>query len=635
MPELRQQLQDRFGLDDFRPSQREVIESVLSGADVLCVMPTGAGKSLCYQFPAILRGGLTLVVSPLIALMEDQVQQLKDGGLPAAFLTSALPAREQRARITKLERGFEGLFYVAPERFFTPAFQALMPALKPRLLAVDEAHCISQWGHDFRPEYARLGEVRRALSFPPTIALTATATADVRQDIVQQLVLREPRTFVTGFDRPNLRYESCSLSKARDKDAALSRLIEQQKGSGIVYCATRKGVDEVAAMLASRVKDRTVIPYHAGLDGAQRTANLERFMSEANVIAVATNAFGMGINKPDLRFVIHYHVPGTLEAYYQEAGRAGRDGRPSRCTILFSYQDRYTQEFFIDQLGTDNEHADPALIAERQRHAREKLELVIQYARTHRCRRQMILDYFGEERQVVNCNCDVCAATGTNGQEQDLPPVSEQVTLLVRQMLSAVARLHGRFGVATIAEVLGGTQNSRAQRWGFQNLSVHGLLRAHSIQRIVAMLHRLMEAGLARQRDPEGVKFRPVVELTAAGVSVMKGEQPPPAVLRDLLPSGAGRRDAEVNRRTGPTTVPAPVALDAEAGERFERLRAARLELARARQLPPYVICHDATLKLIARDAPRDLGALEQIKGMGPKKIEQYGKALLAALREP
>ncbi|MDB5332172.1 MAG: recQ 3, partial [Phycisphaerales bacterium] len=387
MPDLREHLQNLFGLDDFRIAQREVIEDVLRGKDVLCVMPTGAGKSLCYQLPAAISDGLTIVVSPLISLMEDQVQQLRDEGIPAAFLNSAIGPGLRRQIMEELAQGFNGLLYVAPERFFSADFAELMPRLKPKFFAVDEAHCVSQWGHDFRPEYSKLGLAREKLGSPPCIALTATATEDVRTDIIHQLGLREPTVIVTGFDRPNLSYQCRRIAKVADKEGEMVQLLRSEPGSAIVYCATRKAVDEATSLLASSLRDRPIFAYHAGMDQAARTANQERFMNTPRSIAVATNAFGMGINKPDIRLVIHYNLPGTLEAYYQEAGRAGRDGQQSRCVLLFSYQDRYTQEFFIDKIGGENPSANPAAIAELKHYARQKLDMAIRYAQTHRCRR--------------------------------------------------------------------------------------------------------------------------------------------------------------------------------------------------------------------------------------------------------
>jgi ATP-dependent DNA helicase RecQ len=385
----------------------------------------------------------------------------------------------------------------------------------------------------------------------------------------------------------------------------------------------------VTALIGEALGDRPVFAYHAGMDTAARTNNQERFMQTPRAIAVATNAFGMGINKPDVRLVCHYNLPGTLEAYYQEAGRAGRDGLPARCVVLFNYQDRYTQEFFIDKIGEDSqglEGRDSEFIQQLKTRAREKLELVIRYAQTHSCRRQMILDYFGDETEVSDCSCDICAG-GNAPAAADAIAMTDEVTLLVRQILSGVARCNGKFGVGVVADVLAGAGGERLERWNLHNLSVFGLLRNYPAKRIIAMLHRIMEAGLARQRDPEGVKFRPVVELTATGIEVMKGSVVPPASLADLAPrNGAAKTKAATKFEQE------DIILDDAAAARFEKLRAVRLRLAREKQLPSYCICHDRTLKLIARQPPTSESQLERIKGMGPIKVRLYGKAIMEGL---
>lgn len=671
----------RFGLSEFRPGQRDVIETVLAGKDCLCIMPTGGGKSLCYQLPAILLDGVTLVVSPLIALMKDQVDSLHANGLAATCINSSLTASEQRDRLSDMAEGKFDLVYIAPERLRNPRFMEALRGTKVELLAIDEAHCISEWGHDFRPDYARLGVFRERLGSPPTIALTATATPDVRMDIAKQIQLRDPKVFITGFARSNLRFEVFEASNARDKNNTLLDILGETRGAGIVYASTRKKCEEVLEFLQSETK-RKVGVYHAGLVPEQRRQVQERFMSGEVDTIVATNAFGMGIDKAELRFVVHYNMPGTLEAYYQEAGRAGRDGKNSRCAMLFSFSDRYVQEFFIDmryptretvrqvwsflrsikedpieitlqdlkdrlelstgaegvgaceqllekcgaierlasqqnmasvkldsdlptladmlpreakvqrkvlraleravgerrfewvyfhanQLAADAEldrdaftralrelqklssfdyvppfrgraihvlmrdtpfeklDIDFAELEKRKQAEVAKLERVIGYAKTNRCRQLEILDYFGDPDRQPCGSCDHCVPEGLGlvepSAEDDANAIGEGTLEAVRIALSGAARTHGRIGKTLLAKMLGGSSAAAVKKLRLNQLSTFGLLGDLKQSEVLQLLDAMLQTRLLAQQELQ--KHRPTVQISELGKSVMRGDK--------------------------------------------------------------------------------------------------------------
>ncbi len=583
-----------FGFTSFRPLQREIIGDTLAGRDVFALLPTGGGKSLCFQLPALLRPGLTVVVSPLIALMKDQVDALQAAGIAATFLNSSLAAGESRPRLRGLHQGQYRLLYAAPERLMLPGFLDDLQRWKVNLIAVDEAHCISEWGHDFRPEYRQLSQLRPLFPGVPMMALTATATARVREDIVEQLHLREASRFVASFNRPNLTYRV--VMKAKPSRQVIEFLRSRPRDSGIIYCQSRNRADALAAQLnENNIPAR---PYHAGLARGERTEHQELFLRDEVRVICATIAFGMGINKSNVRFVIHYDLPKNIEGYYQETGRAGRDGLPAECLLLFSAGDAIKQQGFIEEKP-------PA----EQRVAREQLQQIVHYADSSACRRAELLRYFGETFPGGNCGgCDNCLS----------PRATFDGTQAALKFLSCVFRVAQKsgFGVGLnrIVEILTGADSEEIRRWRHETLSTYGIGGEHSRGEWQAIGRELIRLGYLRQAAE---KFS-VLELTSEGRAAL--------------------RDRRTIILTQPVTAPAAPERRARAGEiacdeaLFEQLRRLRKRLADERNLPAYIVFSDVALRQMARYYPAGRDEFMRISGVGEKKLAEYGAAFLAEI---
>jgi len=590
-------LRTHYGYEAFREGQGQLIESILGGRDTLGIMPTGGGKSICYQIPALLFPGTTLVISPLISLMKDQVDALLSHGIPATYINSSLDVSEVEDRLRRTAAGEYKLLYVAPERLESDRFVSLLQMVPIGLLAVDEAHCLSQWGHDFRPSYLAVSKLLQFLPERPVVAaFTATATPEVTADIERLLGLREAFVHVTGFDRANLKFVVLKSDSKRDD---LLHHLERYAGqAGVVYAATRKEVDQLTEFLRSR--GYAVGRYHAGLSDEERAEAQEMFLYDDIRVMVATNAFGMGIDKSNVRFVIHYNMPKNMEAYYQEAGRAGRDGEPGECILLYSPQDVQVQKFLIEQgLG------DP----ERKLHDYRKLQAMSDYCHTSRCLRRFILEYFEDHRRQEDCgNCSNCC--GDEEREE------RDVTLDAQKIFSCVKRMRERFGVNLVAQVLKGSKNKKVLQFGLQDLPTYGLMEDRTEKELSDLMHILVAEGFLALSEGQ----YPVVRLTPRVVPVLQGQEPVVVKVRK-------------RKQTAVSTSGAASALSGAAAALFDRLRELRKELSQKHRVPPYIIFPDSSLREMAEQVPTDEVAMLRIKGIGEGKMRTYGWEFLDLIK--
>lgn len=579
----RQILQKFYGYEDFRPGQKKVVESLLNRNDTVAIMPTGAGKSICFQIPALLFEGITLVISPLISLMKDQVDSLRQLGIAAVYINSSVSKAQLYKDLQDISAGFYKIIYIAPERLTSEYLPDSFKNLNISMVAVDEAHCLSQWGHDFRPSYRNILNFTNSLRIKPIIsAFTATATPEVKTDIINLLGLKQPNVFVTGFDRPNL-YFSVLRGEVKDK-FVIDYVKKHQDEAGIIYVGTRKDVDALQVLL--EIKGIKAGRYHAGMTDEERNQMQEEFLYDNLSVMVATNAFGMGIDKPNVRYVIHYNMPKNMEAYYQEAGRAGRDGLSGNCILLYSPQDTQLQKFLISK-STESEI--------RQQLEYKRLQSMVDYCHTPQCLRAFILHYFGEFD--VEEHCDNCSNCKLEGELID-------ITIDAQKVLSCVYRMHERFGVKMIAEVLKGSKSAKVRQFNFERLSTYGLMKERKLKDISDLILRL---SAMQYLDITESQY-PVVTLNELSWQVLRGQK---KVWQKMV-----------------------IVKKAKAkGELFEALRSLRKELATKEKLPPYMIFSDATLTQMATDKPTDLELMKNIRGVGEFKLQKYGEEFLTVIK--